>query len=219
MARHTIFASDRVPANWADNDSSLYTMGVGFSAPIGGWITAIRLYIIPDRPENGSYHRLWDSVQLWKLDGTPIRNQAITVVGTDAGWMEFPLDDPYQVTTDTEFYATMFASNVDFGRVTYAYEYFVFDNPVLEDLSGLVAWADGVEPHLNGVFGTGSVATFPVGSHNSAWYGIDVVMEDEIVTGDEPTWSEWNGTTESPLSVTGLWNGSTIDPIGTVEIT
>lgn len=158
----SIWESDALPGNVAENDASGIEVGVKFRSDVDGQITGVRFY---KGPGNTGTH----IGSLWAADGTRLATGTFSGE-TSGGWQTLTFTTPVPITAGTTYVASYYAPN---GRYSGDGGYFN-SGPVVN--GHLTALANGGGSAGNGVYAYGGASQFPQNTYNGANYWVDVVF-------------------------------------------
>lgn len=158
----SIWESDALPGNVAENDASGIEVGVKFRSDVDGQITGVRFY---KGPGNTGTH----IGSLWAADGTRLATGTFSGE-TSGGWQTLTFTTPVPITAGTTYVASYYAPN---GRYSGDGGYFNSGPAVNGHLTAL---ANGGGSAGNGVYAYGGASQFPQNTYNGANYWVDVVF-------------------------------------------
>ncbi|GII89073.1 hypothetical protein Ssi03_70630 [Sphaerisporangium siamense] len=158
----SIFASNAVPNNPADGDTSAVELGVKFTAEMDGKVTGVRFY-------KGAGNTGTHIGNLWSATGTPLANGTFQNE-TATGWQTLIFDQPADIVAGQVYVASYLAPNGHYSGDGGFFNSGSYDN------SPLHAVANGGPAGGNGVYRYGSSSGFPASSYNGANYWVDVLF-------------------------------------------
>ncbi len=159
VPRDTIFEF-ATPALLDAGDTSSVELGVKFVAEENGSVTGIRFY---KAVANTGTH----VGSLWSASGTLLASATFTSEGA-TGWQQVTFASPVSIKAGKTYVAGYFAPNGHYSATSAAFSSIGMNNPPLQALSN--------EANADGVYGYGSVSTFPTNSFNATNYWVDVLF-------------------------------------------
>ncbi|WP_204059058.1 DUF4082 domain-containing protein [Microbispora corallina] len=167
----SLWSGSATPAVASQNDPNSVVLGVKFRSTQDGLITGIKFY-------KGAQNTGTHTGSLWAADGRRLASVTFTNE-TASGWQRMDFDSPVAISANTTYIASYHTTS-GFYSVTRDY----FTSPYVN--APLTALADGSSGG-NGVYAYSPADTFPVNSHRSSNYWVDVMFTPAQTLWDDGT--------------------------------
>jgi hypothetical protein len=181
-------------------DNAAITVGMKFTADVGGSITGIRFY---KAPTNTGTH----TVGLWTTSGQLLASGTATGE-TASGWQTALFANPATISPGTTYIAGYNAPNGRYSDTPQAFTTAV-NNPPLHGVANSALSGDGVYMYGGGL-------NFPTNTYNATNYWVDVLFNPTAVPGQVTNVVGTSG----PGSITVNWSApSSGGPVSTYTVT
>ena len=197
------------PTTPVSSDPNSITVGVKFTAEVGGTVAGVRFY--KATTDTGTHVG-----SLWSASGTLLASATFSNE-TSSGWQQVSFSKPVSISAGTTYVAGYLAPS---GHYEQSPDYFytptgeggqILNSPPLHAVSASSEPVGGAFGSANGVFNYGSSSVFPTTSDEGANYWVDVVFEPEslVVPGQVTKVSATAGSGSATVNWTAPSTGGT----------